>query len=222
MHAVVVQVTVHDPDPDTARLRDEIVPRVSQAPGFVTGYWLRTGDDKGLSVIVFESEDAAQGAVEMIQAAAHPTRSPWTASTSERSWRTPEGNRGTRAAVRTTRDDRPQGSSPPPAFISARGAVGYAGRGRVVHRRNVPLCPCLRRPSAIPSSRSSTRSTSSSRTSPRCGSVPLLLALAAVHRLPDAAGARELQHPARRLPDRAVRVPLRSGAPTSPAMASTP
>jgi hypothetical protein len=32
-------------------------------------YWLRTGDDKGLSVIVFESEDAAQGAVEMIQAA---------------------------------------------------------------------------------------------------------------------------------------------------------
>ena len=71
MHAVVVQVTVHDPDPDTVRLRDEIVPRVSQAPGFVTGYWLRTGDDKGLSVIVFESEDAAQGAVEMIQAAAH-------------------------------------------------------------------------------------------------------------------------------------------------------
>ena len=42
MHAVVVQVTVHDPDSDTARLRDEIVPRVSQAPGFVTGYWLRT------------------------------------------------------------------------------------------------------------------------------------------------------------------------------------
>jgi heme-degrading monooxygenase HmoA len=69
MHAVVVQVTVHDPDSDTARLRDEIVPRVSQAPGFVTGYWLRTGDDKGLSVIVFESEDAAQGAAEMIQAA---------------------------------------------------------------------------------------------------------------------------------------------------------
>jgi heme-degrading monooxygenase HmoA len=70
MHAVVVQVTVHDPGPDTARLRDEIVPRVSQAPGFVTGYWLRTADDKGLSVIVFESEDAAQGAMEMIQAAA--------------------------------------------------------------------------------------------------------------------------------------------------------
>jgi hypothetical protein len=69
MHAVVVQVTIHDPEPATARLRDEIVPRASQAPGFVNGYWLRTGDDKGLSVIVFESEDDAQGAVEMIQAA---------------------------------------------------------------------------------------------------------------------------------------------------------
>jgi hypothetical protein len=49
-------------------LRDEIVPRVSQAPGFLTGYWLRAGDDRGLSVIVFESEDAAPGAVAMIQA----------------------------------------------------------------------------------------------------------------------------------------------------------
>jgi hypothetical protein len=41
---------------------------VSQAPGFVTGYWLRTADNKGLSVIVFESDDAARGAAEMIQA----------------------------------------------------------------------------------------------------------------------------------------------------------
>jgi hypothetical protein len=69
MHAVVVQVTIHDPEPATARLRDEIVPRASQAPGFVAGYWLRSGDDKGLSVIVFESEEAAQGAVRMIEAA---------------------------------------------------------------------------------------------------------------------------------------------------------
>ena len=43
---------------------------MSQAPGFVAGYWLRAGDDKGQAVIVFESEDAAQTAVEMIQAAA--------------------------------------------------------------------------------------------------------------------------------------------------------
>jgi len=68
MHAVVIEVTIHNPEPATARLRDEIVPRASQAPGFVTGYWLRIGDDKGLSVIVFESEEAAQGAVEMIRA----------------------------------------------------------------------------------------------------------------------------------------------------------
>jgi hypothetical protein len=68
MHALVIQVTIHNPEPATARLRDEVVPRASQAPGFVTGHWIKTGDDKGLSVMIFESEDAAQAAVEVIRA----------------------------------------------------------------------------------------------------------------------------------------------------------
>ena len=60
MHAVVVRVTIKDREAATQGLRDDVVPAVSQAPGFVAGYWTRREDsDKGLSMIVFESEDAA-------------------------------------------------------------------------------------------------------------------------------------------------------------------
>jgi hypothetical protein len=41
---------------------------VTQAPGFVAGYWVRLeGGDQGNSVIVFESEDAARAAAEQIR-----------------------------------------------------------------------------------------------------------------------------------------------------------
>ena len=65
MHAVVVRVNIKDPEGATSNLRDEVVPRVKEAPGFVAGYWTRK-DDTGLSMIVFESEDAAQAAGEQI------------------------------------------------------------------------------------------------------------------------------------------------------------
>ena len=65
MHAVVVRVTINDQEPAEKALREEVVPRVSQAPGFVTGYWTRK-DNTGLSMIVFESEDDAQNASERI------------------------------------------------------------------------------------------------------------------------------------------------------------
>jgi hypothetical protein len=65
MHAVVVRVTIKDPEAATVVLREEVVPQVSQAPGFVAGYWTREGNG-GLSMIVFESEDAARAASERI------------------------------------------------------------------------------------------------------------------------------------------------------------
>jgi hypothetical protein len=58
MHAVVVRVKVNDRETATSQLREQIVPGVSQAPGFVAGYWTRK-DDIGVSMVVFESEDAA-------------------------------------------------------------------------------------------------------------------------------------------------------------------
>jgi hypothetical protein len=67
MHAVVVKVTLHDPEAALSELREQIVPGASRAPGFVTGYWTRK-DDTGLSMVVFESEDAANGASEQVRA----------------------------------------------------------------------------------------------------------------------------------------------------------
>jgi heme-degrading monooxygenase HmoA len=71
MNAVVVRVTINDRESATQGLREQVVPRVSQAPGFVAGYWTRKeGTDTGLSMILFESEDAANSAVEQLRGTA--------------------------------------------------------------------------------------------------------------------------------------------------------
>ncbi len=64
MHAVVVEVTINDPQAATAQLRDQVVPQVSQAPGFVAGYWVRLPGGTGRSIVVFDSEENAQVAAE--------------------------------------------------------------------------------------------------------------------------------------------------------------
>ena len=65
MHAVIVKVTIKELEAATTALQEEVVPRASQAPGFVAGYWTREGDS-GLSMVVFESEDTARAASEQI------------------------------------------------------------------------------------------------------------------------------------------------------------
>ena len=66
MHAVVVSVTIKDPEAATKMLREQLVPRVKEAEGLVNAYWARK-DDRGGSMIVFESEEAAQAVAEQIQ-----------------------------------------------------------------------------------------------------------------------------------------------------------
>ena len=67
MHAVVVHVTIKgDIETSVRQLREQVVPGASQAPGFVAGYWTRK-ESTGLSMIVFESEDAAQTMSERIR-----------------------------------------------------------------------------------------------------------------------------------------------------------
>ena len=63
MHAVIFRVTLKDREKGEAFLKEEIVPSLSQAPGFVAGYWVNLGA-QGTSMIVFESEDAARQAIE--------------------------------------------------------------------------------------------------------------------------------------------------------------
>ena len=73
MHALVVSVSISgdaDPQAVVTDLRENVVPAVSQAPGFVAGYWVRLeGGDQGRATVVFESEDAARGARDQIQPA---------------------------------------------------------------------------------------------------------------------------------------------------------
>jgi heme-degrading monooxygenase HmoA len=69
MHAVVVNVTISDQETDEAVLREQVVPRVSAAPGFVAGYWTRK-DNHGLSMTIWQSADAANAANGMVRSAA--------------------------------------------------------------------------------------------------------------------------------------------------------
>ncbi|MGH2973429.1 MAG: hypothetical protein ACRDLL_00970 [Solirubrobacterales bacterium] len=65
MHAVVVTLTVNDQEAAESHLHEQVVPGVSQAPGFVAGYWTRK-DGTGLAMVVFESEEAAKAMSERV------------------------------------------------------------------------------------------------------------------------------------------------------------
>jgi len=61
MHAVIVNLTITDPEAAERALHEQLVPFVSQAPGFVAGYWTAEGKS-ALSMLIFDTEEAA-GAV---------------------------------------------------------------------------------------------------------------------------------------------------------------
>ncbi|MGH2951717.1 MAG: hypothetical protein ACRDKX_06705 [Solirubrobacterales bacterium] len=64
-----MSVTINDNEKATATLREQIVPMVKQAPGFVAGYWVQVENGtQGRGTIVMESEEAASGLAEKIQA----------------------------------------------------------------------------------------------------------------------------------------------------------
>jgi hypothetical protein len=66
MHAVLVSVKINDFDKALEELKEQVVPRVSQAPGFIAGYWFEPAGDQGWSVVLFESEEAARAAADRI------------------------------------------------------------------------------------------------------------------------------------------------------------
>ena len=62
---MVVQMTIdpHRTDEVDRHFRDDVQPWASKQPGFVSGQWLRLGDgDRGLGLVVFESEALAREA----------------------------------------------------------------------------------------------------------------------------------------------------------------
>ena len=67
MHAVIVKLTINDPAAAEKALHEQLVPRVSKAPGFVAGYWTTKGDS-ALSMFMFDTEKAADGMSEHARA----------------------------------------------------------------------------------------------------------------------------------------------------------
>jgi hypothetical protein len=76
MHAVLIEVdTSGQPDRELGikNLREEIVPRISQAPGFQAGYWLRPLENaKGTSLVVFDTEEHAEAASQALGVGSSP------------------------------------------------------------------------------------------------------------------------------------------------------
>jgi hypothetical protein len=72
VHAVVSNVTIHDFDRARKALQEQTVPGVSQAPGFVAGYWTRSEDNRGLAMVVFDSEDGARAAADQLKSQGPP------------------------------------------------------------------------------------------------------------------------------------------------------
>ena len=64
MHAVLVNVKLSE-NADPAILRDQVVPRVKELPGFIAGYWTRS-DGVGRSIVVFDSEENARAASDLV------------------------------------------------------------------------------------------------------------------------------------------------------------
>ena len=69
MHAVLVTARIESGSAAEAQtqLETDIVPRVKEIPGVVSGYWTQSADrEHGFAMVVFEDERAAQAAADMV------------------------------------------------------------------------------------------------------------------------------------------------------------
>ena len=75
MFGVLVEVDTSGTEAEEGirHLRENVVPGVSKAPGFHSGAWLRPLDDaKGSSLVLFDTEENARAASQMVQVGANP------------------------------------------------------------------------------------------------------------------------------------------------------
>lgn len=75
MYAVVTTLTFKDRSAAEAELSG-IVSRVSGMRGFVGGYWVALGADRGISVIAFDSQEAAQALATFAEGAPYASVTP--------------------------------------------------------------------------------------------------------------------------------------------------
>jgi len=68
MHAVVTRVKIADREKAEGFLKEQLIPRLSETEGFVAGYWTNIGEDRGASMAVYASEEAAKESVDKFEA----------------------------------------------------------------------------------------------------------------------------------------------------------
>ena len=74
MYALAVNVQIDQGKEDEAikELHENVVPRVKQAPGLVAAYWMDPQNGYGYALLIFESEEAANGAKQMAESSPQP------------------------------------------------------------------------------------------------------------------------------------------------------
>jgi hypothetical protein len=60
MYAVIGTVTITDFEHARRLLHDDVLPTITEVPGFVSGHWLAPVDGKGTSLLIFETEEEAR------------------------------------------------------------------------------------------------------------------------------------------------------------------
>jgi hypothetical protein len=64
-HAVVMQVKLSrgDDEADERMLKEQAIPHAKTQAGFQKGMWMRSDDETGMGIVVFDNENNAQAAM---------------------------------------------------------------------------------------------------------------------------------------------------------------
>ncbi len=66
MYAALATVSISDYEHARRILHDDVLPTITDVPGFVSGHWLAPIDGRGLSIMIFETEDEARAMAEQM------------------------------------------------------------------------------------------------------------------------------------------------------------
>jgi hypothetical protein len=66
MYAALATVSISDYEHAHRILHDDVLPTVTDIPGFVSGYWLAPVNGRALEILIFETEDEARAMAEQL------------------------------------------------------------------------------------------------------------------------------------------------------------
>jgi hypothetical protein len=66
MYAALATVAITDYEHARRALYDDVLPTVTDIPGFVSGHWLAPIDGRGMEILIFETEDEARAMAEQM------------------------------------------------------------------------------------------------------------------------------------------------------------